>query len=111
MYIVITHHREMKGDGSFEVKTEAHVFVSSSLKHDTYFVQHAMKHLQAHFRARGLTFSHWLFNTDGAASHFNLDTRFRPFIRPSKLQLVPQVSCGKSVPLAMAKALGMELVR
>jgi hypothetical protein len=70
LYIVITHYRTKQADGAWTSVSEAHVFVSSDLQHDTDFVQHAMLALQAHFRRRGMIFKQWFFNTDGAASHF-----------------------------------------
>jgi hypothetical protein len=39
------------------------VYVSSDLKHDTYFVQHCFRHLQQRFKLRGKHFDRWFIDT------------------------------------------------
>jgi hypothetical protein len=39
------------------------VYVSSDLKHDTYFVQHCFQHLEQHFKLRGRQFNRWFIDT------------------------------------------------
>ena len=93
LYIVITHRRERledsdegaEGAEEYKIVSEAHVYASSDKHHDTYFVQHVMQDLQRHYRERGLTFSHWYINTDGAASHFKQRYTFFSMFKFRKL--------------------------
>ena len=60
LYIVIVHFRykltpEEEDDApSYALRNEAHVFVSSDMKHDTYFVQFALRGLVSDFERRGM---------------------------------------------------------
>jgi hypothetical protein len=78
LFIVIVHrwqdYKHTDGVTRPQLVAIGHVFVSPDPKHDTYFVQHALKHLLKHYdgiaKIEGKTIEWTYISTDGAASHF-----------------------------------------
>jgi hypothetical protein len=68
IFMVISHWLEEGAGQESTLRSEAHVFVSSDKNHDTFFVQHVLKHLAESFKDK--CFKRWYVDLDGAASHF-----------------------------------------